>query len=343
MLLQRVIKWSASPFKAARAFEKYYARRSYDAVIAGTPAMLFNPVLEKVLEEGERRPDAAILFIHDFFPIHHQEIGLVPRRAGPLLQRLEERAMSKFDVIYCNLPSNIDYLNRHYRLSGKRVVSWTPLWTRIQPVVTAGRRQVRESHGLTHDRPIAVFGGQLIEGRGIEEMLAAAALAHDRGSDLQFLFVGSGRLAKLVDAQADRPGSNVRRIAQVPRDDYLDLVSACDVGMVATVPGVSSHSFPTKTMDYLRVGIPVVVAIEPESSLSAMLVKARVGLSVPFGDVAAYLDALETAVHDAAFYAPVAAAARSFVEDVLDVAKVPDIIERDMARVTASKQSEFAQ
>lgn len=337
-LLQRVIKWFATPLKTARAYRRHFAARAYDGVIAGTPTMLFQPVLERALATKAGRRPVAILFIHDFFPIHHGEIGLIPRRAAPILQRLEERAMSNFDIIYCNLPSNIDYLKKHYHLTGERIVSWTPLWTRTEPVVTGSREEVRQRNGLALDRPIAVFGGQIIEGRGIEDMLAAADLAAEKGSDLLFLFVGSGRLAPLVDARAEQPGSNVARIAQVPREDYLGVVSACDVGMVATVPGVSSHSFPTKTMDYLRVGIPVVVSVEPESSLASMVVEAGVGLSVPFGDVPAYLGELERAVRDEEFRRPVADAARTFLEDVLDVDHVPAMIVRDMARVSAGEE-----
>lgn len=334
--LQRVAKWSASPFRAGRAWRAHFADRSYDAVIAGTPAALFQPLLREVDAAARTVPPVALLLIHDFFPIHHAEIGLVPTRAVPLLKRIEERAMSRYDIIYCNLPSNIGYLRRNYRIAGDPIISWTPLWTRTDRAVTGPREDVRARFGLPPDRPLAVFGGQLIEGRGIEDMLAAAELARTQGSDLTFLFVGSGRLEAMVDAAAGC-GGNVIRIPQVPRDQYLSLVSACDVGLAATVPGVSSHSFPTKTLDYLRVGIPAVVSVEPGSSLAAMLTEAGVGLSVPFGDIPALLDALRTAVHDAAFRAPVGEACRSFLENVLDVNLVPDKIAADIARVTAAK------
>ncbi len=78
------------------------------------------------------------------------------------------------------------------------------------------------------------------------------------------------------------------------RDAYLRLLGACDVGMVATVPGVSSFSFPSKTLDYLRAGLPVVAAVEPGSDFSALLERHGVGRSVAFGDAAGFLAAAES-------------------------------------------------
>jgi hypothetical protein len=45
------------------------------------------------------------------------------------------------------------------------------------------------------------------------------------------------------------------------------LISACDVGIVCTVAGVDS-SFPSKTIDYLRAGLPIVAAVEQDTTIA---------------------------------------------------------------------------
>jgi hypothetical protein len=79
----------------------------------------------------------------------------------------------------------------------------------------------------------------------------------------------------------------------MPRDAYLELLGACDVGMVATVPGVTSFTIPSKTLDYLRAGLPVVAAVEAGSDFSALLERYGVGRAVPFGDAPGFLLAAE--------------------------------------------------
>jgi glycosyltransferase involved in cell wall biosynthesis len=332
LLAQRAAKWSITPLRARREFIRHLGSEQYEALITAMPTVLHAPLTRHVLKRGV----IGILFIQDFFPIHHAEIGLIPRQLVASLKRIEEKMIAAFRIIYCNLPTNIDYLRHNYRLRRKdQLISWTPLWTRSYPIEPASGSDMRARYGLPQDRPIAVFGGQIIEGRGISGLLEVAELARSRGSNLHFLFVGSGRLSPLVENAAVRPGSNVSLIGTVPRGDYLRLLTACDVGMVATVEGVSSHSFPTKLIEYLHVGIPSVASVEPGSSFARMVVDAGVGFSVPFGDHTQYLTCLERAVRDQAFRAGVPQAARRMLDDVLDVRHLISKIERDLAAVQA--------
>ena len=97
------------------------------------------------------------------------------------------------------------------------------------------------------------------------------------------------------------------------RQAYLELLGACDVGMVATVPGVTSFSIPSKTLDYLRAGLPAVVAIEPGNEFIALLD----GLcrSVDFGDAEGFFRAAE----DLARGPSIAAAAQERLDEVFHV------------------------
>ena len=140
------------------------------------------------------------------------------------------------------------------------------------------------------------------------------ALARDSGSELLFLFVGDGRLAPRLQAEADQ-ADNVAWLPAMPREAYLQLLGACDVGLVATVPGVTSFSIPSKTLDYLRAGLPVVAAVESGSDFAALLEQYGVGLAAPFGDAAAFLEAAEAL----AAGPPVAADAQRCLEEVFHV------------------------
>jgi hypothetical protein len=70
----------------------------------------------------------------------------------------------------------------------------------------------------------------------------------------------------------------------MPRNDYLELLAACDVGMVATVQGVTSFSLPTKTIDYLRAGLSLIAAVEPGSDFADIIRRYAIGSVVPFGE-----------------------------------------------------------
>jgi glycosyltransferase involved in cell wall biosynthesis len=285
-LVRHASKFVLTARRAGRLARAAFDLSRFDAFIAWAPALTVAPLAGMARRAGIPR---RLLFIWDFFPDHFHEIGRIP--PGPpywLARAWEQGLMDRFTVLLPTLPQNADYLRRRFKVRAGQAVRVAPIWTDLAPVPEADRVAVRGRHGLPQDRPIAVFGGQLVEGRGFEQMLAAAALGREAGSPLQFLFVGDGRLAPRLQAEAR---DNVLWRPALPREAYLELLQACDVGMVATVAGVTSFSVPSKTLDYLRAGLPVVAAVEPGSDFSALLQRYGVGRSAAFGDARGYFEA----------------------------------------------------
>jgi glycosyltransferase involved in cell wall biosynthesis len=240
-------KWTLSSLFALRAMRRAIGGQRFDLMLCFTPCVT---VAAQLVWATKRLRTTNMLLVHDFFPYHHRSIGLVP--GGPVFaaaRLLETYLMRRFDVIGCNWPGNMSYLREHYRLRPDQNVVWTPLWSEIAPPAARSKDRVRSQHQLPRDRKIIVFGGQITQGRGVDEMLAAAAIAEQARPDLAFLFVGDGRLVPLIEERIASGAGNLLRKQRMARDEYLSMLAACDIGLVATVPQVDSYSFPTKTID----------------------------------------------------------------------------------------------
>jgi glycosyltransferase involved in cell wall biosynthesis len=253
----------------------------FDVVFAWMPAVAIAPLVPIFARAGIRH---RLLFIWDFFPDHYREIGRIP---GGLPYRAakwwEQRLLGGFTAILCTLHGNAAYLRDHYRVRPDQRVLVASLWSDTTPLPAVDRSAIRARYDLPSDRPIAIFGGQIVEGRGFDQMLDAADIAATEGSPLLFLFVGDGRLAPTLTKAAESR-ENIRWLPAMPRADYLELLGACDVGMAVTVPGVTSFSTPTKTMDYLRAGLPVIVALEEGSDFAGIIRRYDVGRVVAFNE-----------------------------------------------------------
>jgi glycosyltransferase involved in cell wall biosynthesis len=280
-VLRNASKFVLSGRAAARVARTRFDLESFDAAIAWMPATAISPLVSLMRRAGIRN---RILFIWDFFPEHYHEIGRIPGGlALRIAHRWEQRLLKQFTAIICTLPANARYLRQRFNLGPRQRVLVTPVWGDTTPVPPVNRAAVRRRYELPADGPIAVFGGQLIEGRGFEQTIGAADRALMIGSDLSYLFVGDGRLAPMIRDRAKRQANILHRPA-VTRAEYLELLGACDVGMVATVPGVTSFAIPSKTVDYLRAGLPIIAAVEHGNDFIRILEDYGVGAAVPFGE-----------------------------------------------------------
>ncbi len=221
--------------------------------------------------------------VWDFFPIHHVQIGRIRQRwLAPGLRWLEGRSIAAADTVAVMSRGNGDFLARYHPGVRGRVIEVAPWGEASIPAPSAPR-----------ERFTVVFGGQLVAGRGVETLLAAALQVQRSGQDLDLLIVGDGPDRDRLEALASSLGvTDVQFLGRRPRSEYLDLIASAHVGVAATVPGVSAPTFPSKIVDYARVGLPIVVALEPASDAAGIVQRYACGLAVAAGDSAALAEAL---------------------------------------------------
>jgi glycosyltransferase involved in cell wall biosynthesis len=341
-LVRMASKFGLSARHVGREARRAIDMSRIDAVIAWAPAVAFAPVIRFAEEAGVRH---RILFIWDFFPDHHVEIGRIPRGPVSWLARVwEQRVLRRFTTIFCTLPANADYLRRRFRIGARQRVCVTPVWTQVEAVPQADRVTLRRRYGLPEDRPIAVFGGQLGAGRGVKLILEAAQAAEQGNCPLAFLFVGDGLLAAKIDLQAARQ-TNLYRLPSITGCEYRGLLTACEVGLAVTVPGVRSFSMPSKTLDYLKAGLPIAAALEPRSEFAALLQQRGVGRSADFGDAAGLAREAWFLASDAEFRQGLGQRAYNCLADVFSVrhavcAILDAVAEREGMSITASSTAQ---
>lgn len=320
--VSRLIKWALSSVRAWRISRRLLARSSHDLVICYSPAVTMAlPILGATRRRGRR----SVLVLWDFFPYHHRQIGVLGSRVlFSLAKAAETFLLRRFDTIGCMSPRNMEYLREHYRLRPSQRVEHIPIWGKGLSVPSVDCRTTREAYGLPESRPIAVFGGQLVAGRGIEDILRAASIAATRGLPVMFLVIGDGPLREAVEAAQFANASNVRWLQRVPRNEYLKVLAACDIALVCTVRNVDIPSFPSKTIDYLRVGLPIVAAVEATTDYGDYLTSRGVGVAVDAGDAEGLLERIGMLLADVALRSRMKAQGPLSFEEDFEVGRVAD-------------------
>jgi glycosyltransferase involved in cell wall biosynthesis len=157
-------------------------------------------------------------------------------------------------------PPIVEHLRRRYRLGDVHLVP-------NYPDVTGAleRREIRDLPGgdsLEPDRPIVLYLGGLMAGRGLEQLVDAMALV----PHAQLVLLGDGVLRDDLLARAGRSGARVVALPPVPPDEVVGHAASADVGVSPIVPSCLNYrySLPNKVFQYMAAGIPIVASDFPQ-------------------------------------------------------------------------------
>lgn len=283
-------KWYFSSLPARKAAIRFLKDEKFDLVMVSSPMVTCGHLLRWALRQFQCKSFA---YLTDFFPFHQRAARQVPGGLPlKIMATLENNLIRRMDVVGCMTAAGEAYLKTHYRLRPEQRVASVTLWGDPSLPPSCDRYKVREEFGLPKDGPVAVFGGQISEGRGIDDVLAVAERARSVRPDLHFLFIGAGRLEPIVRKFIADGRGNVHLHPPVGRDKYLQALTACTVGLVATIADTGVPTFPSKTMDYLRAGLPIVASVEDSTDYTDFVLKYGFGVPVLANHPDAFLAAI---------------------------------------------------
>ena len=268
--LQKMYKWFWASRRAIPFVDQHLTVQPYDLFVGFSPASTAFWMQRHLLRR--LKPARKYMVLWDFFPRYHHELGLIP--AGPLFtiaKRMETLAIRQFDTVGVMSPANIPYFWKETP-SFRGKVEVLPLWGPQTLAQEGNRQEIRHRFGLPQDRIVAIFGGQLIPGRGIELLLKLAEASRERCPQVVFAIAGGGPLEDYLKQRLTEPElANVRYLGKIPRDEYLTFLTACDIGIVFNSGTVSVPTFPSKSIDYFRAGLPILGAVEAATDYSEIL------------------------------------------------------------------------
>lgn len=121
------------------------------------------------------------------------------------------------------------------------------------------------------DRLRIVFTGNLGRFQGLETLTEAVLGPEHELDALELVLMGEGAAkAALADLVAAHPatGQRVTLLPHGPVRAARALMASADLGLVSLVPGVIAYAYPSKTASYLSEGLPLLLAVEPDSGLA---------------------------------------------------------------------------
>ena len=187
----------------------------------------------------------------------------------------EKRMISLADYIGCPTKGNIDFILKEYPFINKGKFHLIPFWQRYTETKTDS---FKDNDPSLKGKFIVVYGGSIGAAQRIERIIELAELC-DEQKDIVFLILGRGAFLPVIKKMVlDKRLNNVVFKEFLPQKDYLALLSSCDVGLIILNEKMATPNFPSKTLSYFNMKVPVLAALDHTTDFGKYLEENNAGL-----------------------------------------------------------------
>ena len=173
------------------------------------------------------------------------------------------------------------------------------------------RNSFAEAHGLVDDF-VLLYAGNIGLVQDWESVLHAAAEVANM--PIRFVIVGDGVRREWLQSETDRRRlSNVLLLGYQPKERMPEINASCDIALIPLTIAGAKDGFPSKIYSTLASGRPVLVSVPADSEMATLVVKNRVGRTVPPENGPAYADAVRAAYRDRAVLSEEGARGRDLI------------------------------
>jgi glycosyltransferase involved in cell wall biosynthesis len=158
---------------------------------------------------------------------------------------------------------------------------------------------------------VVLHAGNMGHKQGLEQVIAAARLAAERGEPVRFVLAGGGNQAEALHALgADLPTLDFLGVQ--PDGLHASLLAAADVLVLSERPTQLDMSLPSKLTSYFAAGRPIVAAVPSDGASAREIERSGAGLLVPAGEPVSMLGALNRLRSEPVLAAELAAAGPAY-------------------------------
>lgn len=275
-----------------RGIKKYMGNVKFDLILYSTPPI----TLQRAVVYVKKRDQAhTYLLLKDIFPQNALDLGMLQTRGvkGILyryFRNKEKRLYALSDRIGCMSEANRKYVIEHNPEINPGIVEICPnsIEVCVHSLMQRERDAIREKYGLPKDRTVFIYGGNLGKPQGIP-FLIECLRAEKVNKKAYFLIVGDGtEYGKLEHFFQEEKPENMQLIQRLPREEFEQLVAACDVGMIFLDYRFTIPNFPSRLLSYMQAAIPVLACTDPNTDIGEVITDGGFGWWCKSNDVNAF-------------------------------------------------------
>lgn len=283
-------------YQFTSALKKYLGDIKFDIILYSTPPITFT----KVINYAKRKNPKAMtyLMLKDIFPQNAVDLGMLKTSGikGLLYKsfRNKEKKLYKVsDYIGCMSPANVEYVMKHNPEVTPSKLEIAPNSYDIPQKRFVDSKQIREKFGLPQDKPIFIYGGNMGKPQGIPFLIECLNAVKDR-TDCHFVVVGNGtEYPKIENWMKSSNPTAVSLFRVLPKEDYDQLASSCDVGMIFLDYRFTIPNYPSRLLPYIMERKPIIAVTDSNCDTGTIAEANGYGHWCPSNSVGKFVQTVE--------------------------------------------------
>lgn len=309
-----------------RAIKKHL-KRPIDLVIYSTPPITFVNLIRKLKEAMNC---SSYLLLKDIFPQNSVDLGLIHEKSilHRILRHKERTLYQVSDRIGCMSPANVKYLLEHNDFIEPNKVHENPNSIKPSERQEPGTRQIPILNGVAIPANALkmIYGGNFGLPQGVDFILEALKALAGR-NDVHTILVGDGtEFDKISRFIQNEKISNAHLLKSLPKPDYIELLMRMDVGLIFLDHRFTIPNFPSRALDYMEAGLPIISATDPNTDIGTIITQAGAGLWCESNDIESFLGCIDTMRQSGAFRLSAGQASRQLLVGHYTAYRSADII-----------------
>lgn len=330
--IRRGLATVLAPFQMWRSLRRHVTG-DFDVVFIYSPPITLGLIGLIVKRHGM----GVLLNVQDIFPQNAVDLGILCNPVLIAFFRWIERLSYKYaDVVTAHSKGNLDLLtSANPDLAGRFRVLHN--WIDVARFSTLRGKDYRHLFGL-EGKFVVLFAGVIGPAQGVHMLVEVAGRVRDL-DDLVFLVVGDGtEKQRAEDLARSRGLGNILFKPFISQDDYPDLLSSSEVGLICLSPDVKTPVVPGKVLGYMAASLPIAAFVNAESDVHQLIADAECGASCVSNDVTKMEQILRQFHDNPEAYRRMGRNSRKYVVEHFSMDRIVAEIERMMEEVRPSRR-----
>ncbi|MGK0553065.1 glycosyltransferase family 4 protein [Macrococcus capreoli] len=266
---------------------KYLSDKKFDLIIYTTPPITFNNLVKYLKETYHAK---SYLLLKDIFPQNAVDLNMFKKNGliYKLFRNKEIKLYNVTDYIGAMSQENINYIKKHNNINSKMHVFRNAIYE--EKFNNDKSEEIKDKYNIDKNKKLLLYGGNLGIPQGID-YIKNLMKRFDEIENAQLMIVGSGtHYSELEDFAKKLDDTNIIIHNHLPKEEYDQLVSACDIGLIFLDNRFTIPNYPSRLTTLLCAGKPILAATDKNTDIKDDILNNKIGLWNESNNVDAFIN-----------------------------------------------------